>query len=532
MGVPSLYRRLFVKYRNRIISQTYSAEYLYIDYNCAIHPAVKQPNLEIKDMHKAATDYLDSIIRIVSPTKGIYVYIDGSAPLGKMWQQRKRRFNKENEMMAEIKNRYSQAETNESIDFNMISPGTEFMTTMNSVTEEYLKGVSSELGIDYIFSGSNVPGEGEHKIMHNIRTCRSKSDKIAVYGLDSDLIVLCLLSGVHDIVLFREVIEFDGTTSETIHGKFLYLLIDELKKCIHENISSEMSSDELSISQTNDESRIVNDFLFLTFFLGNDFVPALPDLRIRDGGIENMISSYCSVKHIRDDYLIDIENHRIDNDFLRAIFRDLSFTQIDRFHTKENRKRNRIRRLLSSEEYKNADAMTKEILHLKNPEITDKIGILNYSNGSWKHDYYDRYFVRKVVSHEVVEKYIQTIFWIFRYYTSGCASWTWLYPYYGSPLVDDILKYLSNNDINDTKFILGAPANSDEQLIYIMPRKSVNLLPERLRCLVTDISSPLGHLFPVDFKLMTVGKTYLWECEPIMLPPELDDIRYAIRCLQ
>ncbi len=63
--------------------------------------------------------------------------------------------------------------------------------------------------IKVIFSGGNVPGEGEHKILDHIRAWKTSedfdiNDVHCIYGNDSDLVMLSLLMHLPNFFLLRE----------------------------------------------------------------------------------------------------------------------------------------------------------------------------------------------------------------------------------------------------------------------------------------------------------------------------------------
>jgi 5'-3' exonuclease len=49
---------------------------------------------------------------------------------------------------------------------------------------------------------------------------------------------------------------------------------------------------DMAISFPFDIERVVDDFVFMNFFIGNDFLPHLPSLRVREGAIDLMYMIY------------------------------------------------------------------------------------------------------------------------------------------------------------------------------------------------------------------------------------------------
>ncbi|KAI7852090.1 XRN 5'-3' exonuclease N-terminus-domain-containing protein [Circinella umbellata] len=327
MGIPKFFRWMSERYPmcSQLIMQNRIPEFdnLYLDMNGIVHNCSHNNNasahyrISEEEIWIGIFNYVDHIFAKIKPKKVFFLAIDGVAPRAKMNQQRSRRFRTAQE--AEVTREKALAKGEElpeepPFDSNCITPGTEFMTKLTAELRYFIsKKVSEDAnwrGVEVILSGPEVPGEGEHKIMEYIRLSKAQPEynpntRHCLYGLDADLIMLGLLSHDPHFALLREEVTFGRQASKkktTLDNQKFYLMHLSL---LREYLDLEFVSMKDSLPFKYDLERVLDDFILLALFVGNDFIPHLPSLHIHDGALGLMFNIYKKTLPNFDGYLQD-----------------------------------------------------------------------------------------------------------------------------------------------------------------------------------------------------------------------------------
>merc|ERR1719204_1054278 len=146
----------------------------------------------------------------------------------------------------------------------------------------------------------------------------SPNSRHCIYGLDADLVMLALASHELHFVILREEIVFALHEQESLdkrnrrrlskHHAFELLHLSVLREYLliefGFNHGADSASDE---ANERDFERIVNDFVFLSMFVGNDFIPHSPTVNIATRGLEVLLNVYkqCLAEWAPDAYILN-----------------------------------------------------------------------------------------------------------------------------------------------------------------------------------------------------------------------------------
>jgi len=424
---------------------------------------------------------IENLRNLIKPKKQIILCVDGVAGLGKMNQQRQRRYK-----TSIHKSNYFNP--------NCFTPGTKTMDHLTKYIDWYIRSMITLnpewQHLEILLSNEKVPGEGEHKIMHYLKKYVNHSEKICIYGLDADLMMLGILLPHENVLIAREPEQ----------GFIEYITI----KLFRSELLKIMKWERDYVDEDEpifDKNHALNDFILLSFLVGNDFLPTLPTLTILDGAIDTILQIY------RDNG--KIFGHLTDNIADNIIFNIGSLANFSQLLGKQEK-------ILVEKKYNSQIPFFPDPLVIKNMKLVDQRHEVNMAG--YKVSFYEKKFPPNTPISSIVKEYLDGMLWIINYYKIGMPDWLWHYPYFYGPFIEDFYNVLKN-DYQHPEFSLHEPLSSFLQLLMVLPPSSKDLLPEPLDTLM-DKDGKLGYFYPTVFEIDLTGKKKDWE--GIVILPLID----------
>lgn len=537
MGVPSYFSHIVKNYPSIIrkySKQRLPVDNLYLDCNSIIYDAYSKMKFDSLtesvaiSIIKAVISKIEYYIQTITPSKTVIIAFDGVAPVAKLEQQRARRY--KSGYQNNINRTLFKKDNADPWNTTAITPGTKFMADLNTLIGDRFssKTAPSEMKVENILvSGSNRVGEGEHKLFDYIRKNPEKhaSETTVIYGLDADLIMLSInhLPICPNIYLFRETPQFIGSIDANLEPDADYLLdIPELTEAIiaHMNNNVELSKEQqLSISQKNK----VYDYIFLGFFLGNDFMPHFPSVNIRTGGVDKMMNAYKATigpdENLCDGKTINWNNVRKIIKFLASLEEEHIIAE---HKFRNSRERRDMPQNTPEEKFKRFDSTPMYDRELEK--------YINPFKPFWQSRYYKALFDIQSDSDEeqrkdIATNYLQGLEWTMKYYTTGCPDWRWNYKYNYPPLLQDLIKHVP---VFGCEFVPEKPPSPVAELVqlcYVLPRDNLNLLPPKL---VKELLQKYDHWYKGDCDFVWAYCRYFWEAHVEMNDIDIDELEQFI----
>ncbi|KAI3693173.1 hypothetical protein L6452_33004 [Arctium lappa] len=437
-----------------------------------------------------------------------------------MNQQRTRRFRnaKDREILAKEEDRLRRQyklkgrdllptdKESEVSDSNVITPGTEFMSELSKRLQTYIRLCISNHPTWKGLKDTDLImlALATHEVHFSI--LRLRNENVLVKDLNHQ----CLKNNVERMSNLDEIHKRKSLVKKPYHFLHVWILREYL------NLDFKMMN--LPENFESDIERLIDDFIFICFFGGNDFLPPMPTLDIYEGAIDLLILVYKEEFKNLGGYLVDVQRVNDSNGgyinlkrvekFILAVgeYEDKIFTKRSKVHE------NKLRRMRSEdangkgeeEDYflvstniggdsscnvRSPDhnvliventKMLKEELKSYAREISDLYrngrvtNLVELGDHGWKKWYYNNKFsadteqdmenMRKVL----VEKYAEGLCWVLLYYFSDVPSWTWFFPYHYGPFASDLRGLSSTKPM----FRKGFPFKPFDQLMAILPPMS------------------------------------------------------------
>ena len=559
MGIPRFFYWLYKEYpyvmtkiheRDTLLKYKINIDTYALDLNAIVHPICQQvfgygqykngqtnggikrlihckkevntyPSKRIECYNKIC-EKIDELVKIVNPTTKIILALDGTAGMSKQYQQRQRRYR------AVIDNPRDTSHTQKEFDSNEITTGSVFMNELSQCINEYIsyKVKNEWKELDIYFSSEQVPGEGEHKIMHLLKQY-SSFGSYCIHSPDADLIMLSLSSlCTHE---FKKCYIMRDNIYQHVFCK--YFIVDV-------NLFSDMLINKFkNFSINSKKQHFISDFILYCFFFGNDFLPENPLMLTDKSGIDMLFLLYNETL-INYGNLTKINNNKVVLNLDECIyfFEKLSNNE----------------QLFYNKKYNKNNTLTNE--HIIQQDISDE----NYKSNeleNFKKEYYkdklnfdvDNPLIFTKQLNKLCNEYLRGIQFVLLYYLYDIPDWYWFYPYHYAPFFSDICNYLKSlkikrlsefsqqqldnssqkktthtkhvNNILSFKFEKNEPLTPFEQLLAVLPPESSSILPQEFEKLMTDNNSPINLFYPETDSIKIEIKS---EYEKTILVPFID----------
>jgi 5'-3' exonuclease len=308
-------------------------------------------------------------------------------------------------------------------------------------------------GLAVVVSDASVPGEGEYKIVDYVRRWRGSAAYApeaahAICGQDADLVMLGLALHEPNVLILRESVPAGRQRKDKGAGArqgaaddkgYDLLRIDRLRQYLRHEFSPLDRPNILPFPF--DLEALINDFVFLCFFVGNDFLPRTPALDIREGGLDMLLLLYARLLPSLGGYLLrdgEVELRRVERLVQRvALVEPDILARRTRRDACPHEGRAPPPRAGAPGAVDLAAALeTLCLVNIAALAAAAGRAPLRLGEKGWR----ERYYKDKLggddspaARRDMAAEYVRGLRWVAQYYFQGVPSWHWYYPYHYAP---------------------------------------------------------------------------------------------------
>jgi len=292
-----------------------------------------------------------------------------------------------------------------------------------------------------------------------------------------------------------------------------------------------------------DAKSFIKDYIIICTFFGNDFLPTMSFLKVGTENVSRLMHAYkvCIEENAQIGRLVT-DTFDINIAFLKNYISLLAKEEDDQWkkmfvHYAD--KKVFVPRYLENQGYKKKGQYEMDRYPLFYKDQNDTF-MLDPSQKGWRMSYYHHYFGHSTFTknangqnaQHACQEYVQGLQFVCDYYWKQNPNLDWHYPYFYAPTLLDLSNFLtfyeksqmhSGQNSKNVEYINRLSKYKYLQLLCVLPPQSMYLIPEeKWQRFMTDIRCGCAHFYPQRFKLTTLLKDFLWECNPIIPTIHLD----------
>tara|TARA_B100001093_G_C26843067_1_gene1021524 strand:- start:2586 stop:3581 length:996 start_codon:yes stop_codon:yes gene_type:complete len=305
----------------------------------------------------------------------------------------------------------------------------------------------------------------------------------------------------NSVLLYRETPIFIKSLDNSLDPNKTYLInINELSKEIYNEIT------DSSNTESDNFINKIEDYIFICFLLGNDFMPHFPAINIRINGFTVLLELY---KSLFNNNKFLTKNGKIVWSNFRLFISKLAENEYNSLLEIYN-----IRNKQSKKVYTEANDDEKERKFIATPTWERNIEkFINPYEECWEFRYYYSLFDINIDENKdaipnICINYLQTLQWTYYYYSKGCVNWSHSYNYHYPPLLVDLYKHIP---YFDSELVL----NEDKKVIheyvllsYVLSKYSLSLLPVKIH---NYLLKNYENHYNTDYEFSYSFCKYFWE---------------------